>query len=178
MHLPTWDDLNDEQRSVLEVPIGEDVFVAGPPGSGKTVLAVARARLVAEYRKSVALVTYNRMLRRLTSLLNEHEVVSRTMHSFVWRDYVAKTSSKPAYRAETYDYDWDAILASLDGHQNAARGLDHLIVDEGQDLPEGFFRYARLHAAVALNVFADDDQALARRLSKSRTPPGYLTPSS
>ncbi len=160
MHLPTWDELNDEQRSVLEVPIGEDLFVAGPPGSGKTVLAVARARLVAEYRKSVALVTYNRMLRRLTSLLNEREVDSRTMHSFVWRDYVAKTSCEPACRAGTHDYDWDTILASLDGYQNGAHSLDHIVVDEGQDLPEGFFRYARRHAAIALTVFADDDQAL------------------
>ena len=35
-----------------------------------------------------------------------------------------------------------------------------LIVDEGQDLPEGFFQYAAQHVSQVMTVFADDDQAL------------------
>ncbi len=50
MRLPTWEELEsvDEQLDVLEWPLDETIFVAGPPGSGKTVLAVRRAQMVAE----------------------------------------------------------------------------------------------------------------------------------
>ncbi len=37
------------------------------------------------------------------------------------------------------------------------------IIDEGQDLAAGFFRYASTHAAAVLSVFADEDQALGDR---------------
>ena len=37
----------DEQLDVLEHPLNESLFVAGPPGSGKTVLATTRAQAVA-----------------------------------------------------------------------------------------------------------------------------------
>ena len=39
----------------------------------------------------------------------------------------------------------------------------HLVVDEGQDLPKGFFTYASRHVARTLTIFADDDQALSRQ---------------
>ena len=39
------------------------------------------------------------------------------------------------------------------------RGL-HLVVDEGQDLPKGFFVYVSRHVSRTMTVFADDDQAL------------------
>ena len=39
----------------------------------------------------------------------------------------------------------------------------HLVVDEGQDLPEGFFTYAFRHASRVMTVFADEDQALDAR---------------
>ena len=38
----------------------------------------------------------------------------------------------------------------------------HLIVDEGQDLPPGFFKYASRYVAPKMTVFADEDQALKR----------------
>lgn len=40
---------------------------------------------------------------------------------------------------------------------------NHAIVDEGQDLPQNFFRYLNEHAAKVLTVFADEDQALGDR---------------
>ena len=88
MRLPTYEELARvaEQLEVLEHPLDKSLFVAGPPGSGKTVLAVQRADMASEWTEdeSVLIVTYNRMLRRLLYLLNEGAVDTRTMHSFVW----------------------------------------------------------------------------------------------
>lgn len=166
MRLPTWDELNEvpEQRDVLELPLDQPVFVVGPPGSGKTVLAVSRARMLAEDRRTVAVITYNRMLRRLTCLLNAGQGIARTMQSFVWKDYVKKTGGSPVRQPyDKYRYDWSAMLSTLDGHTNSRPTWSNLVIDEGQDLEEGFFQYASKHAAGSLTVFADEDQALGGR---------------
>ena len=44
----------------------------------------------------------------------------------------------------------------------------HVIVDEGQDLPKGFFRYVRNFVATTVTVFADEDQALSDERSTLR----------
>ena len=168
MRLPTWEELEsvEEQLDVLEHPLNKPLFVAGPPGAGKTVLAVRRAQMAAESDRGTATITYNRMLRRLMSLLGtpaSAKNVVATMQSYVWQDYRARTGSKPPMHAhDQYAYVWDDMLRSLE-QRSAVPDMEHLVVDEGQDLPEGFFRYASRHIAQALSVFADEDQALAEQ---------------
>ena len=71
MRLPTYDEISrdDEQLNVYETPFDESLFVVGPPGSGKTVLAVHRAQMLANAGNTVVLITYSRMLRRLIAQL-------------------------------------------------------------------------------------------------------------
>ena len=103
---------------------------------------------------SVAIVTFNRMLRRLLNLIrgdgSEESPVDGsgdpdafTMHSFVSKDYRRRTGSPPPNVAhDQYAYDWDAMSEVLPEHGHASPDRQHLVVDEGQDLPEGFFAYA------------------------------------
>ena len=173
MRLPTWEELEsvEEQLEVLEHPLDQSLFVVGPPGSGKTILAVYRARMVAEAEaaqteaeQSIAIVTFNRMLRRLLALLDEESSThAGTMHSFVWHDYRERTGEDPtSYPDDRYRYDWDAMFTCLDDVR-ASPDRPHLVVDEGQDLPEGFFRYAARYVSGKMSVFADEDQALGDR---------------
>ncbi|TMQ09465.1 MAG: hypothetical protein E6J90_37960 [Deltaproteobacteria bacterium] len=85
------------------------------------------------------------------------------MHSFVAKDY-PRRSGKPVVAAswDPFDYRWPEMLAVLSGSGLIER-WDHLVIDEGQDLPEEFFRYAKANAATAISVFADDEQAITRR---------------
>ena len=170
MRLPTWDELQSvpEQRDVLEYPLDRSLFVAGPPGSGKTVLAVQRAEMAAtlavdQAEPSVAIVTYNRMLRRLLDILGEGKLRTRTMHSFVWHDFRNRMNRQvPTDPPGTYSYDWDSMSSCLEEageHPNRP----YLVVDEGQDLPRGFFEYASRYVSRTITVFADDDQALGER---------------
>ena len=103
MRLPTWDELISvkEQLDILEHPLDQSLFVVGPPGCGKTVLAVQRAQMVAEQTPSVEIVTYNRMLRRLLSLLSSSAESASTMQSFVWTDYRDRVNADPPTEIET-----------------------------------------------------------------------------
>ncbi len=164
MRLPTWEELIPEQLEIMEHPLDQPLFVAGPPGSGKTVLAVERVKAVSGAGKAVALITYSRMLRRLSALLSEGLAAPWTMHSFVCRDYRNRTGMEPpTTHLGTYYYDWPTMLSYLNGCAKSEASRNHVIVDEGQDLPEGFFQYLCQYAASVLTVFADEDQALDDR---------------
>ena len=149
VRLPTWSEIASEpdQLNVLEYPLDRSLFVVGPPGSGKTVLALHRAQMLADRQRRVTLVTYNRMLRRLLDLMKKSTADSdegghpdiRTMHDFVWHDYKQRTNGYPPQR-QKYIYDWDAMLARLTGGDEGVGEL-HMVVDEAQDLPCGYFRY-------------------------------------
>lgn len=160
MRLPAYDELIPEQLNVYDAPLDKPLFVAGPPGSGKTVLAVWRARVIAEAGQTTALVTFNRMLRRLANLLLPDNVQTYTMHTFSTRDYARRVG----YRTlSSYSLPWKEMLDTLDGRPNSGPGCSHLVIDEGQDLEEGFFKYAQRYAAGVLTVFADEDQSLGIR---------------
>ena len=164
MRLPTYEELSndEEQLGVLETPLDEPLFVVGPPGSGKTSLAVWRGDALAQLHGRTPVITYNRMLRRSLYLVAaEHGigVDASTMQSYVWKDFRRRTHTEvPTIPPDLYAYDWNAMVKRLGN-----TGPDHesLVVDEGQDLPEGFFTYASRYIARTLSVFADEEQAIS-----------------
>lgn len=161
MRLPTWEELQsvEEQLDVLEWPLDKPLFVAGPPGSGKTVLAVRRAQMIAEAGPGALILTYNRMLRRLMHLLDQ-SLEANTMHGHVGPDYRHRAGSDvPTLPHDNYVFVWDEMIRIL-GDIGDEPNRQHLVVDEGQDLARGFFAYASRHISRVLSVFADDDQAL------------------
>ena len=175
MRIPTWEELVrvEEQLEVLEHPLDQSLFVVGPPGSGKTILAVHRAQMVAEaeaahteVERPITIVTFNRLLRRLLALAlldEESGTYARTMHSFVWRDYRDRINMNPPNLPDDqYAYDWNIMFACLD-NVSASPDKPHLVIDEGQDLPEGFFKYVSRYVSLRMTVFADEDQALGDR---------------
>ena len=161
VRLPTYEEIarDEEQLEVYETPFNESVFVVGPPGSGKTVLAVHRAQMLAHADTRVVLINYNRMLRRLIAQLTEQQIQARTMHRFVSARYRAQVNAMTPCTAP-YVYDWRTIFATL-GRVGVTPEPMHVIVDEGQDLPKEFFRYLRNFVATTITVFADEDQALS-----------------
>lgn len=156
--LPSLDDLIDH-FDIYAHPADESLFVAGPPGSGKTSLAVHRAMFLARQGKRVVVVTRNRMLAAMARALGDDALTATTMHSHVTADF-----GRIPQRIAPYVYDWGWLEAAY-----ATRGirptLDHLIIDEGQNLPPGFFGWARRYGARTLTVFADEDQAIDEQRS-------------
>ena len=163
MHLPTYDELarDSKQLEVLEWPLDSPLCVVGPPGSGKTVLAVRRAEMSARANgRPTVLITFNRMLRRLLELLNEGGVNPVTMHAYIGDDYRCRTGNDLPITCDEYSFDWHAILTEF-RQKGIEPYLSHIVVDEGQDLPPSFHAYLYRHCAHVLTLFADEDQALS-----------------
>jgi DNA helicase IV len=163
MRLPTLAKLTPEQTAVfMNAPLSS-ILVVGPPGTGKTSCALWKARIVSSspYSRNVIVVTRNRLLAALASHISQDHggapVESSTMHKVLAKDFHARSFGSPIPKVEEYVYDWDQIITMYDA-AGAQPTVDHLIVDEGQNLPIKFFVWARRFLAKEMSVFADEDQ--------------------
>lgn len=156
MKLPKLDDLADEQMIVYEHDPENNLFVVGPPGSGKTSLAVLRAKFLRELDKRLVLVTRNKMLAALAGQLDGEALVAKTMSAFIAKTYYDRFA-RNVPELSPYVYDWDTIIRDF-ATAEVEPTLEHLVIDEGQNLPAGFFRWAVRFGARTLTIFADEDQ--------------------
>jgi superfamily I DNA/RNA helicase len=157
MKLPKLDDLIGEQMDVYEHDPKTNLFVVGPPGSGKTSLMVVRAKLLMAVGQNVVIITRNRMLAALAEQLSDAEFSASTMHSFVYSDHWRIFNTAPPL-VEPYKFNWNAIFSA---YTNAAISptLDHVLIDEGQNLPPEFFSWIIRFKGKTVTVFADEDQS-------------------
>lgn len=163
MKLPSLSDLLPEQRKIFLSDPEDSILVVGPPGSGKTSTALWKARTLAgpEYAKSVVVITRNRLLAALAAQISEdhggNAVESATMAKFVATAYWKKFGRMVPQHVP-YDFIWERVIADYE----AARGqplVDHLIIDEGQNLPLDFIVWAKRFIARNVSVFMDEAQA-------------------
>ncbi|MET8786183.1 hypothetical protein [Streptomyces sp. NPDC004589] len=155
-------DLTPAQRDCLDsLPLTGNHVVSGPPGSGKSLLAAHRAVHLALTGRPTVLLSRSNLLRQL--LLDTLQgltvpgapVEAATVHGWVLRHF-----GYGAPRTQDGWFDWATLTHqaadTLGGNEAAT---PHLVVDDGQDLPPGFYRLVRL-AAASVTVFADECQRL------------------
>jgi DNA helicase IV len=156
MKLPKLDDLIDEQSIVYDHHPSEHLFVVGPPGSGKTSLAVLRARFLGNLGQTVVFVTRNRMLASLACQLGNDNLNAQTMSQFVAGTFY-RNHSRLVPQIYPYIYNWAEIFRAYDTQKDKQK-FDHVVIDEAQNLPADFLRWAIRFAARTVTVFADEDQ--------------------
>lgn len=161
MRLPSFTELLDEQKNVFFRNPDDSILVVGPPGSGKTSTALWKARVLSGegYARSVTVVTRNRLLAALATQISQDHggvpVQSTTMATLLSQDYHSRFGHfVPQY--PPFNYLWDKIIPAY-AQAQVQPSIDHLIVDEGQNLPAQFFVWAR-YIARAVSVFADENQ--------------------
>ena len=165
--LPTFEDLSEEQDAIYRLPLDRPSLVTGPPGSGKTVLALYRSQRLRGAEMDHRVITHSKVLRLyIEAAAKELDVDAfvSTFHSFIhawWKSRERSAGRPPQVRP--YEFDWDAILETL-GDLPDAGDLEHLIVDEAQDLPNKFFLIWPWIAS-AYTVFADENQRITEENS-------------
>lgn len=157
MKLPLLDDLIHEQLDIYDADPETPLFVLGPPGSGKTSLAVLRMQLLRSLGHSCLLITKNRLLASLGSQLGNQALNVTTMHSFISSDHSQRIGCFAPEPYGPFIYDWPTLLSNYE-RANIEPQWDHLVIDEGQNLPAGFFAWAVRYGAKTVSVFANEDQ--------------------
>lgn len=174
MKLPTQQQLTTEQKTPISAPLTDSMIVTGPPGSGKTVVAIYRMRQARKVDpgRTVTAITYSRLLAHYMHD-NRDKTQASTYHSWLWHYWKKCTGSSPPVH-ERYHYNFQTMIVhaeSISAANSAALARwnwGHLVIDEAQDLPLKFFELLQVlmekfkgepkSARPVLTVLLDDNQ--------------------
>lgn len=163
MRLPAFEDLSKEQDLIYSLDLDGNYLVSGPPGTGKSVMALYRAQALTFDDREPAVLMFSRVLQQYTEqAANEMDVAGcvTTFHKWFWDFWRQHYRTKPpTMTGSSYEVDWAKLAQLFMADPPQLGGLADLIVDEGQDLSLGFFRIARF-VAKNITVFADENQQL------------------
>jgi hypothetical protein len=159
---------NSQQRVFSRLRSVSRLIVSGGPGTGKTLLAIERAKLMAQLGGRILVLCYNDLLSKAIGHQLEAfpQVEVATFHRFSLARIRASGFSIP--NSPTPDW-WDARAAELLGRalNSSAERFDGIIIDEAQDFAPGWFDSITSslrdpeHGQVF--AFADDRQELWNR---------------
>ena len=144
--LPGIQDLSKQQDLALALPLEGQHLIIGGPGTGKSVVALLRARRLAQENNAYRFLVYNHVLRQS----NQHLFGDGTaLASKTWQSWFASlyqtlfdedVPKLPAFGFKPID--WGAVdkaIHALEADQGP-EGLPCLVIDEGQDMPPTFYK--------------------------------------
>ena len=155
--LPNEEDLNKDQDRVLALPEDGQYLVVGGPGTGKSVVALLRALKFKRHKNYIFLV-YNRVLQSVTRQLISSGLTSSTLLSYFYKLYRHLFNERVPETAP-YKPDYELVIKKLQKLDCAPRPL-HFIIDEGQDMPPGFYQALQYAGYEHFFIVADQNQQI------------------
>ncbi|MFI6999697.1 hypothetical protein [Nocardia sp. NPDC050175] len=159
--IPSLLDLSSEQRKVIDIPFYGCHVITGAPGSGKTVMAIYRAWALATIGRAVTLFTRSNLLHQYLEQLAPdvaNAYVVTTYHRWIREFWSAHFAIDPPKTGEDdWSYDWIEMQRRCIFQK--VRSTTNLVIDEGQNLPVGFYQLCRI-VGVDVTVFADENERI------------------
>ncbi len=162
-------ELTDEQIWIFsQLRSVRNALVTGGAGTGKTILAIERARRLASDGFRTLLVCYNELLSRFISTQFENDlgVHTATFHGLCASEAGKASLHIPRERAEEW-WEGTAPVVLVEAAAKNKTSFDAIVVDEGQDFSEDWISALRLLSSgsddAPMYVFADRHQRLYRR---------------
>lgn len=163
MKLPAFEDLSKEQDLIYNLDLDGNYLVSGPPGTGKSVMALYRAQALTIDEREPDVLMYSNVLQQYTEQAAEEigvESFVTTFHKWFWRFWRTHYGGRPpTLEGNSFAIDFGAVVQMFMADPPQKGQLTDLIVDEGQDLAVDFYRMAR-YTAQNITVFADENQKI------------------
>jgi hypothetical protein len=173
--LPGIHDLSKEQERVRALPFEGQHLVIGGPGTGKSVMALLRAKALADENQDYMFLVFNHLLRQSSKRLFGNELLNEQWQKWFIALFTDEVSTVFPWRsAETWpgknSFDWDKILTQCESHESDDPAPDRpfLIIDEGQDMPPSFYRALVSLGFENLFLVADQNQQIVDGQNSSR----------
>lgn len=168
--LPDIQDLSKEQERARLLPREGCHLIVGGPGTGKSVLALLRTRRHHRDKgaQDYVFLVYNRLL-----LEASRELVGGAVNAHPWiswfRAMYKRALSRPCPQVagQQVRLDWAAIHEAIVTAAELPPPLTpFLIIDEGQDMPRGFYEALAQLGFEHFYVVADQNQQITDECSK------------
>lgn len=165
--LPGIHDLNKDQDEALALPVEGQHLIVGGPGTGKSVVALLRARRLAQNDKAYRALVYNHLLDHSNRHLfgSDQQFSAKTWDSWFRRifRYFFETvpTREPEYDGGYRPIDWEAVEQQVQSLHDIENQSDKfLVIDEGQDMPPAFYRTLAQLGFENFYVAADQNQQI------------------
>lgn len=169
LSLPDFNSLSAEQDDVLDLPLDTSVIVTGPPGTGKTIIAIWRAYMLHRVERPTLLLMFGKLLSEYTRSAVKQtgtDGLVSTYHSWFPRFFREAYRQDPP-KIDQWRYDWQRCKEILLANPPPPSLKRHVIVDEGQDMPKDFYLVLRL-ISTSMTVLADENQRITSDQSTIR----------
>lgn len=146
--LPGIHDLNKDQDEALALPLEGQHLIVGGPGTGKSVVALLRARRLNQDNRTYGTLVYNHLLQHSNRHLfgNDQPFAAMTWDRWFRRHFKRRLSTdvptlEPDYPGGYRPIDWNAVEKQVQDLTDIEDLSDKfLVIDEGQDMPPSFYR--------------------------------------
>lgn len=170
LRLPRFERLTpDEQLPLATKPLDQSYIVTGGPGTGKTILAIYRAKQLVDRAAShgrsnaVKLLVYNRTLWKfLETALTDLKVPENTVSPWIrfFYSFYLKQTGEKVPEVKPYFPDWDLVEDRL--LHEASTVFEHVVLDEAQDLPLPLMKILK-RLSKAMTIYYDQHQSIHGR---------------
>lgn len=166
--LPGIHDLNKDQDEALALPMEGQHLIVGGPGTGKSVVALLRARRLKEANRTYGTLVYNQLLHHSNRHLfgRDKPFAAMTWDRWFRRHFERRLSTQvptlePEYPGGYRPIDWNAVEQQVQTLESIPDQSDKFIViDEGQDMPPAFYRTLTHLGFENFYVAADQNQQI------------------
>ena len=137
-NFPSSADLSREQQAIYSEHLDKALLITGPPGTGKTVMAIMRAQRMREQNNEAArILMHNKTLKEFTKS-QAKDIEVENMDKYLVRKF--NISYRELNHTGKYVLPWISLYTTTKNHLN----IDSLkrifprqiIIDEGQDFPK------------------------------------------
>jgi DNA helicase IV len=168
--LPGIQDLNKDQDEALALPLEGQHLIIGGPGTGKSVVALLRARRLAENQTGYRFLVYNNLLHQSNVHLfgPDRQFVASTWNRWfpiMWQEHFGEAVPRlePAPGGTFREIDWISVIRQIQDRMpdgEPAPDKPVLVIDEGQDMPKKFYEALTNLGFEDFYVAADQNQQL------------------